>query len=125
MSSTIALLRSVRAVNQRTALMHKSQIRCSAAAPGPNTTNGTSDIEPPNIHRLAQLAQVGVSEQEAAEWGPKISSIVEWFGQLQQVDLEGVPPSLRADVGDDTVLRPDQQQDFPERCVLVHLFLFY
>ena len=29
------------------------------------------------------------------------------FGQLQAVDVEGVAPAVRADVGEDNVLRPD------------------
>lgn len=33
---------------------------------------------------------------QAAEWGPKIDSIVAWFGNLQAVNIEGVPPALRA-----------------------------
>jgi aspartyl/glutamyl-tRNA(Asn/Gln) amidotransferase C subunit len=72
-------------------------------------------VEPPNVQRLAQLAQLGVTEAEAAEWGPKISSIVEWFGQLQQVDLDGVPPALRADVEDSNLLRPDEPKEFSAR----------
>ena len=30
-----------------------------------------------------------------ADWGPKIASVVQWFGQLAEVDVEGVPPALR------------------------------
>lgn len=44
---------------------------------------------------------------QVAEWGPKIEGIVEWFGQLQGVDVEGVPPALRADVEAAPALRPD------------------
>ena len=34
-----------------------------------------------------------------ADWGPKIASVVQWFGQLAEVDVEGVPPALRAAAG--------------------------
>lgn len=44
---------------------------------------------------------------QVADWGPKIEGIVEWFGQLQGVDVEGVPPALRADVEAAPALRPD------------------
>lgn len=47
-----------------------------------------------------------------ADWGPKIEGIVEWFGQLQQVDVEGVPPALRADVEAAGELRPDAARQF-------------
>ena len=35
---------------------------------------------------------------QVADWGPKIENIVDWFGQLQEIDVEGVPPALQADV---------------------------
>lgn len=44
------------------------------------------------------LATCTLSPLQVADWGPKIESIVEWFGQLQEVDVEGVPPALQADV---------------------------
>lgn len=47
-----------------------------------------------------------------ADWGPKIEGIVEWFGQLQEVDVEGVPPALRADVEGEGALRADVPQQF-------------
>jgi aspartyl/glutamyl-tRNA(Asn/Gln) amidotransferase C subunit len=72
----------------------------------------SSNVEPPNIEQLAELARVGVSEQEALEWAPKISSILDWFGQLGRVDLEGVPPALRAEVDGGNLLRPDTPAKF-------------
>lgn len=45
---------------------------------------------------------------QVADWGRKIEGIVEWFGQLQEVDVEGVPPALRADVEGASTLRPDE-----------------
>ena len=50
----------------------------------------------------------GVWCAQVAEWGPKLEGIVEWFGQLQEVDVEGVPPALRADVEGQSSLRADQ-----------------
>jgi aspartyl-tRNA(Asn)/glutamyl-tRNA(Gln) amidotransferase subunit C len=47
-----------------------------------------------------------------AEWGPKLEGIVEWFGQLQEVDVEGVPPALRADVEGQSSLRADQPRRY-------------
>ena len=117
---TCLLRCSARAINQGTSnpLWRKStifrHISCTATPP---TSSSSSEIEPPNVQKLAQLASVGVSEQEAAEWGPKIAGIVEWFGQLQQVDLEGVPPAVRADIGDANLLRPDQPREFENRQV--------
>ena len=53
-----------------------------------------------------------------ADWQPKIGGIVEWFGQLQEIDVEGVPPALRADVEGDSRLRPDESRDGGGRALL-------
>jgi aspartyl-tRNA(Asn)/glutamyl-tRNA(Gln) amidotransferase subunit C len=56
-----------------------------------------------------------------ADWSPKIQGIVDWFGQLQKVDVEGVPPALRA-AGTEAEagaganrLRPDTPVDYPAK----------
>jgi aspartyl-tRNA(Asn)/glutamyl-tRNA(Gln) amidotransferase subunit C len=110
-------------------------------------------IEQPDVRKLAQLAQIGVTDKEVypayrlvainspfliispsspsptplpfpfssqvAEWGPQIASIVDWFGQLQQVDVEGVPPTLRADIEGETPLRSDQAVDFQDKKAMI------
>ncbi|KAF8059373.1 PMA1 [Scenedesmus sp. PABB004] len=60
--------------------------------------------------RPAALARAS----QVAEWEPKISGIVDWFGQLQAVDVEGVPPAVHArDEGN--VLRPDEPAVYANR----------
>ena len=60
----------------------------------------------------AVLLTPGVCGAQVAEWGPKLEGIVEWFGQLQEVDVEGVPPALRADVEGQSSLRADQPRRY-------------
>lgn len=63
-----------------------------------------------DVDKLSQLAQIGLRKEEKEELGPQIERIVDWFGQLQQVDVSGVPPAMRggASRGEDTSwLRPD------------------
>ncbi len=38
------------------------------------------------------------------------------FAQLQAVNVEGVPPALRADLSDENVTRPDSVVQYPDRC---------
>lgn len=38
------------------------------------------------------------------------------FAQLQAVDVEGVPPALRADLSDENVTRPDEAVQYQDRC---------
>lgn len=46
------------------------------------------------------------------EWGPQVGGILEWFGQLQRVDVEGVPPALRAEVETENFFRADEPEAF-------------
>uniref|UniRef100_A0A453LPU8 Glutamyl-tRNA amidotransferase subunit C n=1 Tax=Aegilops tauschii subsp. strangulata TaxID=200361 RepID=A0A453LPU8_AEGTS len=59
-------------------------------------TVGPGPLEPPDLPRLANSARISLSPQEAEEFAPKIQQVVDWFGQLQAVDLESIEPSLRA-----------------------------
>jgi Asp-tRNA(Asn)/Glu-tRNA(Gln) amidotransferase C subunit len=88
----------------------------SAAAASTGGGGGGAAVQPPDVRKLAKMAQLEVTDAEVAEWGPKIERIVEWFGQLQQIDLEGVPPALRADVDDGDFLRDDVEVEFANRC---------
>ena len=56
---------------------------------------------------------------QVADWGPKIEGIVDWFGQLQEVDVEGVPPALRADVEGQDVLRPDEPRRYAHQAEML------
>jgi aspartyl-tRNA(Asn)/glutamyl-tRNA(Gln) amidotransferase subunit C len=51
---------------------------------------------------------------QVEEWAPKIESILEWFGQLQEVDISGVAPETRTTAADHP-LRPDEPVVFPQR----------
>ncbi|DBB08002.1 TPA: hypothetical protein ACH3X3_009376 [Trebouxia sp. C0006] len=44
---------------------------------------------------------------QVKDWEPKLQSILEWFGQLQQADVGSIEPAVRADVTPDNVLRDD------------------
>ncbi|GFR49168.1 hypothetical protein Agub_g11190, partial [Astrephomene gubernaculifera] len=72
----------------------------------------------PNIADLAKMAQISISEQEAAEWAPKINSVLDWFGQLQSVDVKGVPPAIHA-FSEGNRLRPDEPQHYAARAQLL------
>jgi len=56
-------------------------------------------------------------------WTPKIGSIIDWFGQLQQVDVQDVPPALRA-MEDTPKFRSDVEQELSSesRAELVSMF---
>ncbi|CAI5462298.1 unnamed protein product [Closterium sp. Yama58-4] len=64
--------------------------------------------EEPNVKDLALKARLALSAEEEEEFGKSISRIVDWFGQLQQVDLSDVPAAIR--VGGEE-LRPDNMRE--------------
>lgn len=57
---------------------------------------------------------------QVKDWEPKISSIVDWFGQLQAVDVSGVPAAVHARE-EGNVLRADAAAVYPNRCVALLL----
>lgn len=75
-------------------------------------------VAKPNIQDLAKMAQISVSDQEAANWTPKINGILDWFGQLQAADVAGVQPAIHA-YSEGSRLRPDEPQPYRSRADLL------
>eukprot|EP00873_Tetraselmis_striata_P016678 jgi/Tetstr1/436942/TSEL_025714.t1 len=76
-------------------------------------------LEPPDLRELARMSQIGITEEEVEEWTPQIGSIVEWFGELGKVDVDGVEPALRALQAGDGTLRADKPVDFADKPALL------
>jgi aspartyl/glutamyl-tRNA(Asn/Gln) amidotransferase C subunit len=74
-----------------------------------------------DIEKLSELAQIRLTEEEKQEMGPQIDRIIEWMGQLNNVDVDGVRPSMRGGDSDsnpctreDTAwLREDKEEEDP------------
>ncbi|KAM3396071.1 glutamyl-tRNA(Gln) amidotransferase subunit C, chloroplastic/mitochondrial [Capsicum galapagoense] len=71
----------------------------------------SSVLEPPNVPRLAETARISLNQQQVEEFGPKIAQVIDWFGQLQGVDLQSIEPAIRADTEGDN-LRGDVPEKF-------------
>uniref|UniRef100_A0A0D9ZB54 Glutamyl-tRNA(Gln) amidotransferase subunit C, chloroplastic/mitochondrial n=1 Tax=Oryza glumipatula TaxID=40148 RepID=A0A0D9ZB54_9ORYZ len=80
---------------------------------------GSGALEPPDLPRLANAARISLSPEEAEEFAPKIRQVVDWFGQLQAVDLESVEPSLRAGTAAGNSLREDRPETFTNRDAII------
>ncbi|KMT18108.1 hypothetical protein BVRB_2g032960 [Beta vulgaris subsp. vulgaris] len=78
----------------------------------------SSSLDPPDVGRLAETARISLTPQEVQDFGPKIHQVVEWFGQLQAVNLESVEPALRSDIDGDN-LREDTPQTFENREAII------
>eukprot|EP00892_Ulva_mutabilis_P004821 jgi/Ulvmu1/2710/UM014_0166.1 len=52
-------------------------------------------FEQPDIRKLAEMAQIHVTDEEVEEWTPQLLKVTKFFAQLQAIDLTDVPPTLR------------------------------
>ncbi|VAI21374.1 unnamed protein product [Triticum turgidum subsp. durum] len=100
--------------------------RCPlSSSPNVAPTAGPGPLEPPDLPRLAKSARISLSPQEAEEFAPKIQQVVDWFGQLQAVDLESIEPSLRADTAAGSSLREDKAEPFANRDAIIEALPSY
>ncbi|KAI4346376.1 hypothetical protein L6164_007275 [Bauhinia variegata] len=56
-----------------------------------------SSLQPPDVPRLAETARISLTSTEIEDFAPKIKQVIDWFGQLQGVDLQSIEPFIRAD----------------------------
>lgn len=49
-------------------------------------------VDVATVKRIAQLARIAVTEEEARSLQHELSAILQWVEQLGEVDVEGVPP---------------------------------
>ncbi|KAK7379801.1 hypothetical protein VNO78_34321 [Psophocarpus tetragonolobus] len=82
-----------------------------------SSTTTFSSLPPPDLPRLAKTAQISLTPNEVEEITPKIQQVIEWFGQLQGVDLESIEPSIRADTENN--LRENAPETFEHRDALI------
>ena len=73
-----------------------------------------SQISSDDVRKVAQLARLDLPEDKIATYTGQLESILEYVGQLQQVDTEGVPETTRA-VEVTNVTRADGVQPTPVR----------
>ena len=65
---------------------------CSSASPPP------ANPDPPSratVHRIAHLARIAVTEDEAARLEKELSGILDWVAQLDDIDTTNLEPMTR------------------------------
>jgi aspartyl-tRNA(Asn)/glutamyl-tRNA(Gln) amidotransferase subunit C len=73
-----------------------------------------------DVRKVADLARLELPESEIATYTSQLERILEYVGQLQQVDTEGIPATTRA-VEVVNVTRPDQVEPTDCREELLNL----
>ncbi len=66
------------------------------------------------VHKVAHLARLELTEQEEAEFTTQLGSILDYFEQLSELDTSNVKPTTRA-IEVTNVTRPDELQPFSDR----------
>uniref|UniRef100_A0A1J3GWZ7 Glutamyl-tRNA(Gln) amidotransferase subunit C, chloroplastic/mitochondrial n=1 Tax=Noccaea caerulescens TaxID=107243 RepID=A0A1J3GWZ7_NOCCA len=79
-----------------------------------SSDTNSSVLQPPDVSRLAETARISLTPAEIEECGTKLRKVTEWFGQLQQVDVNSVEPAIRAEMECGN-LREDAPETFENR----------
>jgi aspartyl-tRNA(Asn)/glutamyl-tRNA(Gln) amidotransferase subunit C len=70
------------------------------------------------VHKVARLARLDLTPEEEEQYATQLSSILEYFEQLSELDTSNVPPTTRA-IEISNITRPDELVPFPEREALL------
>src|SRR5919199_302204 len=74
------------------------------------------DIE--QVRKVANLARLEMAADEEEQMTAQLSSILEYFEQLSELDTTDVPPTTRA-IDVSNVTRPDELRPYPDREALL------
>ncbi len=76
-----------------------------------------------DVKKVAMLSRIRLTNDEAAELGPQLASIIDYIEQLSEVDTDGIEPTahphdaampLRANVVSNTNRRDELQASAPK-----------
>ncbi|NER92870.1 MAG: Asp-tRNA(Asn)/Glu-tRNA(Gln) amidotransferase subunit GatC [Symploca sp. SIO1B1] len=71
-------------------------------------------IDKEQVHKVATLARLQMTEEEEEQITTQMSSILEYFEQLSELNTDNVPPTTRA-IDMSNVTRPDELHPYPNR----------
>jgi aspartyl-tRNA(Asn)/glutamyl-tRNA(Gln) amidotransferase subunit C len=70
------------------------------------------------VHKVALLARLEITEEEEKQFASQLSSILDYFEQLSELDTTDVPPTTRA-IDINNITRPDINQVYANRDALL------
>ena len=70
------------------------------------------------VQKVAHLARLELTSEEEEQFTTQLSSILEYFEQLSELDTEDVAPTTRA-IEVSNVIRPDTLQSYRDREALL------
>ncbi|MUL36456.1 Asp-tRNA(Asn)/Glu-tRNA(Gln) amidotransferase subunit GatC [Gloeocapsopsis dulcis] len=75
-------------------------------------------IDREQVRKVALLARLELTPQEEEQFTTQLSSILDYFEQLSELDVTDVPPTARA-IEVKNVTRPDELQPYQERAAIL------
>ncbi|HEY5805898.1 MAG TPA: Asp-tRNA(Asn)/Glu-tRNA(Gln) amidotransferase subunit GatC [Candidatus Saccharimonadales bacterium] len=70
-----------------------------------------ADLTREDVLKLARLARLTITDEEAEKYRNELSKILEYFEQLQSVDVDGLEPTSQT-TGLKNVMREDKVIDY-------------
>ena len=71
-------------------------------------------IDREEVKKVANLARLNITEAEEEAFTTQLNSILDYFGQLSQLDTTDVPPTTRA-IETSNITRTDKLTPFPDK----------
>ncbi len=77
-------------------------------------------IEREQVHKVAHLARLELTSQEEEQFTTQLSSILDYFEQLSELNTENVQPTTRA-IDVSNITRQDQLQPYADREAILNI----
>jgi aspartyl-tRNA(Asn)/glutamyl-tRNA(Gln) amidotransferase subunit C len=71
-------------------------------------------IDREQVRKVANLARLELTPEEEEQFTTQLGDILDYFEQLSELDISGVPPTTRA-IDVSNVTRADNLQSYPDR----------
>ena len=71
-------------------------------------------IDREEVKKVANLARLNITEAEEEAFTTQLNSILDYFGQLSELDTTDVPPTTRA-IETSNITRTDRLTPFPDK----------
>lgn len=72
------------------------------------------------VEHIAELAKLGLTEEEVERFSQQLSAILEYAQRLQELDTEAIPPTAQV-ITLQNVMRPDEvRPSFPREDILAN-----
>jgi aspartyl-tRNA(Asn)/glutamyl-tRNA(Gln) amidotransferase subunit C len=68
-------------------------------------------LDPAQVHKVALLARLELAPEEEEQYAKQMSSILDYFEQLSELDTEGIEPTTRA-IDMSNITRHDDQSSY-------------